>query len=42
MPVVITGRKGDVVVKVDEEFTNIDFGKMEKLKGAFVKDGTGK
>jgi acetyl-CoA C-acetyltransferase len=40
-PVVIKGRKGDVVVKVDEEFTNIDFGKLSKLKGAFVKDGSG-
>lgn len=40
-PVVIKGRKGDVTVAVDEEYTNIDFAKLSKLKGAFVKDGSG-
>lgn len=40
-PVVIKSRKGETVVDKDEEFKNIDFSKLSKLKGAFVKDGTG-
>lgn len=40
VPVVIKGKKGDIVVSEDEEYTNVDFSKLVKLRGAFEKDGT--
>ncbi|KAI9012676.1 Thiolase, N-terminal domain-containing protein [Phycomyces nitens] len=38
--VVIKGKKGDKVVKVDEEFTNVKFDKVPSLRPVFKKDGT--
>ena len=40
VPVTVKGKKGDLIVDKDEEYTNVDFSKVPKLKGAFVKDGT--
>ena len=40
-PIDIPQRKGDpVVMKEDEEFKNINFDKVSKLRPAFTKDGT--
>ena len=41
VPVKVSGKggKGDKVIDKDEEFTNVDFAKIPKLKGAFVRDG---
>ena len=39
-PVTVSGRKGDVVVSVDEEPGNCDTSKISSLKPAFKKDGT--
>ena len=39
VPVTVEGKKGDVLVEKDEEYTNVDFSKVSKLKGAFAKDG---
>jgi len=38
-PVTVRGKKGDVVVKEDEEFKNALFDKIPTLKPAFQKDG---
>lgn len=41
VPVEIPQRKGDpVIIKQDEEFKNINFDKIDKLRPAFSKDGT--
>ena len=40
VPVVIKGRKGEVVVDTDERPMDTDMEKMAKLKPAFKKDGT--
>jgi acetyl-CoA C-acetyltransferase len=39
IPISVKSRKGDVLVDKDEEYKNVDFSKVGKLKGAFVKDG---
>ena len=39
VPITVKGKKGDVLVEKDEEYTNVDFSKVPKLKGAFVKEG---
>ncbi|WP_158859916.1 acetyl-CoA C-acyltransferase [Lunatibacter salilacus] len=41
IPVEIIGRKGDITtVSEDEEYTNVDFDKMGRLKPVFAKEGT--
>ena len=40
VPVTISGRKGDVVVDVDEEPLNVKFEKISSLRPAFDKEGT--
>lgn len=40
VPVVISGRKGDVTISEDEEYKKFDEGKVGTLKPAFEKDGT--
>ncbi len=39
-PVTIANRKGDIVIDMDEEFSNVFFDKIPKLRPAFSKDGT--
>ncbi|MEY4903710.1 MAG: hypothetical protein RLZZ292_1525 [Bacteroidota bacterium] len=39
-PVTIAGKKGDVLIKEDEEFKNVFFDKIPSLRPAFNKDGT--
>lgn len=39
-PVTVPGRKGDVVVDIDEEPARCDLGKVSGLRAAFKKDGT--
>ncbi|KAL0949746.1 hypothetical protein HGRIS_009785 [Hohenbuehelia grisea] len=39
-PVTIKGKKGDVVVKEDEEYKKVIFEKVPSLRSAFKKDGT--
>ncbi|RKP08124.1 Thiolase, N-terminal domain-containing protein [Thamnocephalis sphaerospora] len=39
-PVQIRGRKGDVMVTKDEEFTRVNFDKVKTLRPVFQKDGT--
>ncbi len=39
-PVTIAGKKGDVIIKEDEEFKNVFFDKIPTLRPAFNKDGT--
>lgn len=39
-PVVIAGRKGDVIVDTDEEPARVQFDKIPTLKPVFKKDGT--
>ncbi len=39
-PVTISGRKGDVVVDKDEEYSKFDASKAGAVKPAFIKDGT--
>ena len=39
-PITVSTRKGEVVVKQDEEFTQVNFEKIYTLKPAFQKDGT--
>jgi acetyl-CoA C-acetyltransferase len=36
----VTGHKGDVMIDHDEEYKNVAFDKIPKLKSAFKKDGT--
>jgi len=38
--VIVAGRKGDVVVDMDEEPSKVNFEKIPTLKPAFTKDGT--
>ncbi|KAJ2726254.1 Acetyl-CoA acetyltransferase, mitochondrial [Coemansia sp. Benny D115] len=40
LPVTLQTRKGDQVVKVDEEFTNVKFDKIPSLRPVFDKAGT--
>jgi acetyl-CoA C-acetyltransferase len=40
VPVVIAGKKGDVVIAEDEEYKKFDEGKVSALKPAFEKEGT--
>ncbi len=40
VPVTAKGRKGDTVVEEDEEYKNVDFGKLKALKPVFTKEGT--
>ncbi|PHH56071.1 Acetyl-CoA acetyltransferase, cytosolic 1 [Ceratocystis fimbriata CBS 114723] len=40
-PVVVKGRKGDVVISEDEGFADVRPEKVPTLKPAFVRDGTG-
>ena len=39
-PVTVVGRKGEVVVEIDEEPARCDLGKIAGLRPAFKKDGT--
>jgi acetyl-CoA C-acetyltransferase len=36
----LKSKKGEVVIKVDEEFTNVKFDKIKTLRTVFKKDGT--
>lgn len=38
VPVTVKSRKGDTVVTTDEEFTNVNFDKIPKLRAAFQKE----
>ena len=38
--VVVKGKKGDIVISEDEEYKNVDFSKVPKLRPAFEKNGT--
>lgn len=40
VPVVISTKKGDIIVSEDEEYKNVKFDKISKLKPVFQKDGT--
>ncbi|KAI9500720.1 Acetyl-CoA acetyltransferase, mitochondrial [Coemansia spiralis] len=40
VPVTIKTRKGDMVVSVDEEFTNVKYDKVPSLRPVFEKNGT--
>ncbi|KAJ2658372.1 Acetyl-CoA acetyltransferase, mitochondrial [Coemansia sp. RSA 1200] len=40
VPVTVETRKGDTVVSVDEEFTNVNFDKVPGLRPVFEKNGT--
>lgn len=40
VPVVVSGRKGDVVIDTDEEPSKVNFDKIPTLKPVFKKDGT--
>ncbi|KAJ2684971.1 Acetyl-CoA acetyltransferase A, mitochondrial [Coemansia spiralis] len=40
VPVTIATRKGDSVVSVDEEFSNVNFDKIASLRPVFEKNGT--
>ena len=40
IPITVPGRKGDVIVSEDEEFKNVMFDKIPKLRPVFQKDGT--
>jgi acetyl-CoA C-acetyltransferase len=40
VPVTISTKKGDKVISVDEEFTNVNLDRIPTLKPAFKKDGT--
>ena len=39
-PVTLKSKKGDKVIKVDEEYTNVKFDKVKSLRAVFKKDGT--
>ncbi|KAI9253234.1 Thiolase, N-terminal domain-containing protein [Sporodiniella umbellata] len=39
-PVTVKSKKGETVIKVDEEFTNVKFDKIKSLRPVFKKDGT--
>ncbi|KAJ2770102.1 Acetyl-CoA acetyltransferase A, mitochondrial [Coemansia nantahalensis] len=40
VPVTVRSRKGDRLVAVDEEYTNVNFDKITSLRPVFEKDGT--
>ena len=40
VPVSVKGRKGEIIIDRDEEYTNVDFSKVSKLRGAFDKQGS--
>ncbi|KAJ1729505.1 Acetyl-CoA acetyltransferase A, mitochondrial [Coemansia biformis] len=40
VPVTVRTRKGDRLVSVDEEYTNVNFDKVSALRPVFAKDGT--
>lgn len=40
VPVIVKGKKGDVVVNEDEEYKNVSFEKIPTLRPAFDKEGT--
>ncbi len=40
VPIAVKSRKGEVIVKEDEEFKNVSFEKIPGLKPVFQKDGT--
>ncbi|KAJ2692929.1 Acetyl-CoA acetyltransferase A, mitochondrial [Coemansia spiralis] len=40
VPVTVRSRKGDRLVAVDEEYTNVNFDKVAALRPVFEKDGT--
>ncbi|CAF1295745.1 unnamed protein product [Rotaria sp. Silwood1] len=40
VPVTVTTKKGEIIVKEDEEYKKVDFEKMKTLRTAFLKDGT--
>ena len=40
VPVTVKGRKGDIVVKEDEEYKSVKFDKIPKLRPVFQKEGT--
>lgn len=39
-PVTLKSKKGETVIKVDEEYTNVNFDKIKSLRPVFKKDGT--
>lgn len=39
-PVTLKSKKGDKIIKVDEEYTNVKFEKVPSLRTVFKKDGT--
>ncbi|CAF3516639.1 unnamed protein product [Rotaria socialis] len=40
VPVTVTTKKGEILVKEDEEYKKVDFEKMKTLRTVFQKDGT--
>ncbi|CAF1150619.1 unnamed protein product [Rotaria magnacalcarata] len=40
VPVTVTTKKGEILVKEDEEYKRVDFEKMKTLRTVFQKDGT--
>lgn len=40
VPVIVKGKKGDVLVNEDEEYKNVSFDKIPTLRPAFEKEGT--
>lgn len=40
VPVMVKTKKGDVEIKEDEEYKNVNFDKIPTLKAVFAKDGT--
>ncbi|KAJ1832327.1 Acetyl-CoA acetyltransferase, mitochondrial [Coemansia sp. RSA 2711] len=40
VPITISTRKGDKIVSIDEEFTNVKFDKIQSLRPVFEKNGT--
>lgn len=39
-PVTVKSKKGETVVKIDEEYTNVNFDRIKTLRPVFKKDGT--
>jgi len=40
IPITVKGKKGDTIVREDEEFRRVIFDKVPTLRSAFKKDGT--
>jgi len=40
IPITVRGKKGDTIVREDEEFRRVIFDKVPTLRSAFKKDGT--